>query len=36
METEKILTYLSDLDVNNNRDWYHAHKKQSNSKIVGD
>ncbi len=28
METQKILTYLSDLDVNNNRDWYHAHKKQ--------
>lgn len=28
MNTELILTYLSDLEQNNNREWYHAHKEQ--------
>lgn len=28
MNTKKILTYLSDLEGNNNREWYHAHKEQ--------
>lgn len=26
MDTSKILKYLSDLEQNNNREWYHAHK----------
>ena len=26
MDTGKILTYLTDLEQNNNREWYHAHK----------
>ena len=28
MNTEEILTYLSELEQNNNREWYHAHKTQ--------
>lgn len=28
MAMEKILIYLSDLESNNNREWYHAHKQQ--------
>lgn len=28
MNMQKILDYLSALSMNNNRDWYHAHKKE--------
>jgi len=28
MNTAKILKYLSDLDAHNEREWYHANKKQ--------
>lgn len=28
MNTTKILTYLTDLSENNNREWYHAHKTE--------
>lgn len=28
MNTSVILEYLSDLSVNNNREWYHAHKQE--------
>ena len=28
MNTDKILTYLSDLENNNTREWYHAHKTE--------
>ncbi|WP_300845222.1 DUF2461 domain-containing protein [uncultured Acetatifactor sp.] len=29
MDTKKILTYLTDLSQNNNREWYHAHKAEN-------
>lgn len=29
MDTKKILTYLTDLSRNNNREWYHAHKAEN-------
>ncbi len=29
MNTELILNYLAELSVNNNRDWYHEHKKEN-------
>lgn len=28
MNTNMILSYLTDLSKNNNREWYHAHKKE--------
>jgi len=28
MNTKIILNYLSELSLNNYRDWYHAHKKE--------
>ena len=28
MNTRLILNYLSDLNENNNREWYHAHKAE--------
>lgn len=28
METDKILNYLKELSSNNNREWYHEHKKE--------
>ena len=28
MNTERILTYLTDLEQNNCREWYHAHKEE--------
>ena len=28
MDTNMILSYLTDLNKNNNREWYHAHKKE--------
>ncbi len=28
MDTLKILTYLTNLNENNNREWYHAHKQE--------
>lgn len=28
MNTSKILSYLSELEANNNRDWYHSHKAE--------
>ncbi len=28
MDTKKILTYLTELEQNNNAEWYHANKKQ--------
>ncbi|MCI8490742.1 MAG: DUF2461 domain-containing protein, partial [Lachnospiraceae bacterium] len=29
MNTQLILNYLSDLSVNNNREWYHEHKLEN-------
>lgn len=29
MNTELILNYLAELSVNNNREWYHEHKKEN-------
>ena len=29
MNTQLILNYLSDLSVNNNREWYHEHKAEN-------
>ncbi len=29
MNTKIILNYLADLSVNNNREWYHEHKKEN-------
>lgn len=28
MNTQLILQYLSDLNENNNREWYHSHKME--------
>ncbi|MCX4363527.1 MAG: DUF2461 family protein, partial [Clostridia bacterium] len=28
MDTKKILDYLTELAANNDREWYHAHKKE--------
>lgn len=29
MNTEIILNYLAELSANNEREWYHAHKKEN-------
>ena len=29
MDTQIILNYLSQLSKNNNREWYHEHKKEN-------
>lgn len=29
MDIQLIINYLTDLDVNNNREWYHAHKSEN-------
>jgi len=31
---ESMLSYLSELEQNNNRDWYHAHKKENKAAVL--
>lgn len=32
--SSKIISYLSQLELNNNRDWFHAHKKEKDEAIA--
>ena len=34
MDTKKILEYLSNLSANNNREWYHEHKKENKDATI--
>ena len=33
MNTQVILQYLSELSANNNREWYHEHKKENKAAV---